>query len=61
MRRGGTRHQINPERHRNDPDQIPDFDVFAEDDPGEQDAERRHQEVIGAGRRCAAHPQQMRP
>ena len=46
--RGRPRHQINAERHRNDADQIADFDVLAEHQEGEQHAERRHQEVIGA-------------
>jgi len=36
--RRGTRHQINAERHWNDPHQIPDFDVLAKNNPGEQHA-----------------------
>lgn len=60
-RRGGTRHQINTERHWNDPHQIPDFDMLAKNNPGEQHAKRGHQKVIGAGGRGAAHLEQMKP
>ena len=43
------------------PEQVAEFDMLAEHEEGEQHAERRHQEVIGARRGRAAHFQQMKP
>ncbi len=58
---GRTRHQIDAERDRNDPEQIAQRDVLAEHDPGEHHGERRHQEVIGTRRGCSAHGEHMEP
>src|SRR3954467_2158726 len=54
-------HQINAERDRNDTDKIADFNVLAEYEKREQHAERRHQEVIGAGGGGATDVQQVKP
>ena len=60
-RRRGPRHQINPERDRDDPEQVAEFDVLAEHQEREQHAERRHQEVVSAGSGGAADLQEVKP
>src|SRR5580704_8409896 len=57
----GTRHQIDTERDRNDSEKVAAGEMLAQHHPGEQHAERRHQEVIGARGRRAADPQEMEP
>src|SRR6185437_8132366 len=59
--RRGTRHQIDPERDRNDAQEIAKLEMLAKHEKGEEHAERRHQEVIGAGSGRAANLQKMEP
>src|SRR5580704_1567575 len=49
-RRRGARHEIDTERHRGDADEICKSNLLADEEPAEQHAERRHNEVIRAGR-----------
>jgi hypothetical protein len=56
-----TRHQIDADRHRDDAEEIARLDALAEHEEGEQHAERRHQEMIGAGRGRATHFREMEP